>query len=160
MERVYNAKIIIDLGNVCYPKYEREFAVRGTGEEVYAAAHDLMHATIAEYAGAAGITADWRIKDITKQAGHTIIWDEGVFMMYAVVPNDGCELVLGVYPTRADAEEAIFAECESYVYEMMMIEDVEDVVDKSKWDWHDDWLYFMKDCADCFHIQCVPVYMN
>ena len=93
-------------------------------------------------------------------ASHTIEGDVAPITMFAVYEN-GCveDTVLGIYTTRADAEEAIFTECEWYAYEVMMTKDPCDVFGALKWDWADDYKYLMKDAMRTFYIQEVPVYM-
>ena len=80
-------------------------------------------------------------------------------IMFAVYENDVENPVYGVYATRADAEEAIFTECEWYIYEVMMTEDPRDVFGTFKWEWSDDYKYLMKDAMRTFSIQEVLIYM-
>lgn len=135
----------------------------GTEEEVYAEAHDFMNEVVMRF------ISDEDIEDPEEQyliadcASHTIVWDEwdvAPIIMFAVYENDNVEdPVLGIYPTRADAEEAIFTECEWYAYEVMMTSDPMDVFGLPEWDWEIDYKWLVEDAMKTFDIQEVPVYM-
>ena len=78
--------------------------------------------------------------------------------MFAVCDECGAKPVYGIYSTRADAEEAILAECEDYVYWMMMTHDPRDVIGECKeWDWYWDYKFFLSDAGRTFFIQEVIV---
>ena len=132
----------------------------GTEDDVYAEAHDWMHEV------ALRCIQDNAIEDpdqedlVIDDATHTIEWeDENPKVMYAVYENYNTEdPVYGVYSTRADAEEAIFTECESYVYELMMTADPMDVMGLPEWTWDIDYKWLMEDAMKTFAIQEVPVY--
>ena len=134
----------------------------GTEEEIYAEAHDFMNEVVMRF------ISDEDIEDPNEQdliidaTSHTIIWDERdsePITMYAVVENDSLDrAVYGVYPTRADAEEALVYECEAYAYEVMMTADPRDVFGVSEWDWGADYKWLVKDALQTFEILEVPVY--
>ena len=134
----------------------------GTEEEIYAEAHDFMNEVVMRF------IADEAVEDPEEQylvadcASHTIVWDEwdvAPIIMFAVYENAHVEdPILGIYATLADAEEAIFTECEWYVYEAMMIEDPLNIFGMPSWDWVNDYKYLMKDAMRIFSIQEVPVY--
>lgn len=75
--------------------------------------------------------------------------------MFAVLDDN---FVIGIYPTLADAEEAIFTECEDYVYEVICIDDPSDVFGKDNWNFPTDYHWLMKDAGRCFNIQKVSVF--
>lgn len=75
--------------------------------------------------------------------------------MFAVLDDN---FVIGVYPTLADAEEAIFTECEDYIYEVICTDDPLDVLGEDDWNFSIDYYQLMKDASRCFNIQKVSVF--
>ena len=70
-----------------------------------------------------------------------------------VVEEDGT--AFEAYDTRADAEEAIFTECEDFAYEVMMNDDPMDAIGEEEWNYREDWRYLMRDAGRSFSIQKV-----
>lgn len=151
------AKIIVELDRLGYVK-SKYFI--GTEDEVITEAHDWMHAVALQFIEENAIEDEYEQDLIIEAATHTIEWEEdGPMSMYAVYENDSVQdPVYGVYPTRADAEEAILAECEDYAYEVMMTADPRDVFGTFEWDWDIDYKWLVKDAMTTFSIQEVPVY--
>ena len=134
----------------------------GTEEEIYTEAHDFMNEVVMRFIDENAIEDPEEQYSIADCASHSIIWDEWdvtPVTMFAVYENDYVENpVLGIYDTRADAEEAIFTECEWYVYETMMTEDPLEVYGTPSWMWKIDYKWLMEDALRTFSIQEVPVY--
>ena len=61
--------------------------------------------------------------------------------------------IYGVYETRADAEEAIFCEAETWAYEVIMTDDPMDFMDEEEWNYPEHWRYLMKDAGRAFEVQ-------
>ena len=134
----------------------------GTEEEIYAEAHDFMNEVVMRFIDENAVEDPEEQYLIADCASHTIVWDEwdGPIFMYAVYENAHVEdPIMGIYVTLADAEEAIFTECEWYAYEIMMTSDPRDVFGWSEWAWADDYKWLVKDAMKTFSIQEVPVYM-
>jgi hypothetical protein len=135
----------------------------GTEEEVYAEAHDFMNEVVMRFIDENAIEEPDEQYLVADCATHTIVWDEwdvAPIAMFVVYENDYVkDPVLGIYATLADAEEAIFTECEWYVYETMMTEDPLDVYGTPSWIWKIDYKWLMEDALRTFNIQEVPVYM-
>ena len=134
----------------------------GTEEEVYAEAHDFMNEVVMRFIDENAIEEPDEQYLVADCATHTIVWDEwdvAPITMFVVYENDCVkDPVLGIYATLADAEEAIFTECEWYVYETMMTEDPLDVYGTPSWMWKIDYKWLMEDALRAFSIQEVPVY--
>lgn len=159
MRKQYTVTIIATLGLL---GVEEKKCFTGTEEEIHTEAHDFMNEVVMRFIDENDIDDPSEQYLIIDCASHTIIWEEDVtpIVMFVVYENDYVEEpVLGIYATRADAEEAIFTECEWYTYEVMMTSDPLDVFGAFKWDWTDDYKYLMKDAMSTFSIQEVPVYM-
>ena len=152
------AKIIVELDRLGYVK-SKYFT--GTEDEVFAEAHDWMHAVALQFIDENAIEDPWDQDEIINAAIHTIEWElEEPHYMYAIYENAHVEdPVIGIYATLADAEEAIFTECEWYAYEVMMTGDPLDVYGMPSWDWKVDYKWLMEDALRTFSIQEVPVYM-
>ena len=71
--------------------------------------------------------------------------------VYVVIEYDG-SAVLGVFESRADAEEAILTECEDWAYEVLMTEDPMYVADVSEFDYYYDYYWFLNDTGRSFNI--------
>lgn len=65
--------------------------------------------------------------------------------------------IIGIYYSLADAEEAIFIECENYVEEVFLLDDMKDIFGREI-NLLEDYWFLMNNCAECFEIQTVPVY--
>lgn len=151
------AKITVEIPAFCW-KVSKYFI--GTEDEIYTEAHDWMQAI------ALRCIEDNAIEDPNQQdliindAIHIIEWeDENPWIMYAVYKNDNVkDPVYGVYPTYADAEEVILAECEGYAYKVMMTADPLEVFGCVEWDWKIDHKWLVEDAMKTFAIQEVPVY--
>ena len=135
----------------------------GTEEEIYTEAHDFMNEVVMRFIEGRNITTLEDQYMIADYASHTIVWDEcdvAIVIMFAVYEDAHVEdPVLGIYATLADAEEAIFTECEWYAYEVMMTGDPLDVYGMPSWDWKIDYKWLMEDALRTFSIQEVPAYM-
>lgn len=135
----------------------------GTEEEIYAEAHDFMNEVVMRFIDENAVENPEEQYLVADCATHTIVWDEwdvAPIIMFAVYENAHVEdPVLGIYATLADAEEAIFTECEWYAYEVMMTGDPLDVFGFPEWAWADDYKWLVKDAMKTFSIQEVLVYM-
>ena len=155
-----SAKIIVELDRL---GYEKSKYFIGTEDEVLMEAHDWMHSVALQFIDENNIDDPDEQDLIIEAASHTIVWDEwdvAPVTMFAVYENAYVEdPVLGIYATLADAEEAIFTECEWYAYEVMMTGDPLDVYGMPSWDWKIDYKWLMEDALRTFSIQEVPVYM-
>lgn len=151
------AKITVNLDNLGWSC--SKFFV-GTEDEVYAEAHDWMNAIALNFIEGNAIEDPDEQDLIIESATHTIEWeDDMAFCMYAVYENDYVQNpIYGIYATRADAEEAIFTECEHYVYEIMMTANPLEVYGEPSWHWKIDYKWLMEDALQTFTIQEVPVF--
>lgn len=151
------AKIIVELDRL---GYEQSKYFYGTEDEVILEAHDWMHAVALQFIEDNAIEEPWEQDMIIEAATHTIEWeDEDPICMYAVYNNDCVEdPVMGVYASRADAEEAILTDSEAYAYEIMMTEDPIEVFGLPEWDWESDYRWLVEDSMKTFSIQEVPVF--
>lgn len=129
----------------------------GTDDGAAAEAMDLMNEMLLRYFKDNRITDSDEQDEIISRAINSIEYDETQpLCMYAVVVDDYD--VYGVYMSLADAEEAIFAECEDEVYELMMTSDPLDVIGVDEWNWRSDYYWFLKDYGRSFRISTTPVY--
>ena len=155
-----SAKIIVELDRL---GYEQSKYFIGTEDEVLMEAHDFMNEVALRFIDENAIEDPDDQDLIIESATHTIVWDDwdcGPLSMFAVYENAHVEdPVLGIYATLADAEEAIFTECEWYAYEVMMTGEPLDVYGMPSWDWKVDYKWLMEDALRTFSIQEVPVYM-
>lgn len=154
-----SAKIIVELDRL---GYEQSKYFIGTEDEVLAEAHDWMHSIALQFIDENDIEDPFEQDLIIDSATHTIVWDEwdaAPIIMFAVYENDTQNPVFGIYATRADAEEAILTECETFAYEVMMTDDSDDVIGCDEWDWYYDYKWLMRDAGRTFNIQEVPVYI-
>ena len=78
--------------------------------------------------------------------------------MFAVLEEESNEPVVGIFGTRAEAEEAILTECEDWVYEVMMTNDPYEVIGFDEWDWKIDSRELFLDAGKGYSIQRVPVF--
>lgn len=152
------AKIIVELDRLGYVK-SKYFI--GTEDEVLREAHDWMHTVALQFIEENAIEDPLDQDKIIDAVTHIIEWElEEPICMYAVIEDDVTDPVYAIYPNRADAEEAILTECQTWTYEVMMTEDPKDFMGDDEWDWTYDYRWLMRDCARVFHIQEVPVYME
>ena len=154
-----SAKIIVELDRL---GYEQSKYFIGTEDEVLAEAHDWMYSIALQFIDENDIEDPFEQDLIIDSATHTIVWDEwdaAPIIMFAVYENDTQNPVFGIYATRADAEEAILTECETFAYEVMMTDDPDDVIGCDEWDWYYDYKWLMRDAGRTFNIQEVPVYI-
>lgn len=118
---VREATIAVDIMDCHWSK-----VFRGTTEEIYNEAIDWMNEMALRY------IQDNHIEDpdmqdaVIEAATHSITFEEiDPIIMYAVYEIDSdSHPVLGIYPSRADAEEAIFTEAEDWAYEALMTADM------------------------------------
>ena len=159
MSYIRKAKITVFLDGFSIQK-SKEFIA--TEDEIYAEAADWMNEIALNYIAENDIEDPWEQDLIIGSAGHAIEWEAAAPVnMYAVIQTDTCtDNVYGIYPTRADAEEAIFCECETWAYEVIMIDEPEDVFGREDWDYAEDWKWLMRDSARSFDIFEVPVFRN
>lgn len=159
MRKERTATIIV---NIDHLGIEEKKYFTGTEEEIYAEAHDFMNEVVMRFIDENALEDPEEQYLVVDCASHTIVWDEwdvAPIPMFAVYENDYAEdPILGIYATRADAEEAIFTECEWYAYEVMMTGDPRDVFGTFKWDWVDDYRWLVKDAMKTFAILEIPVY--
>ena len=154
--RTSEAKITVFL-NGGTDTFEKYFI--GTEDEIFAEALDYQHECCLNYINDNDIEGEFFQDLIINSATHMVTIEEEPPMMYAVVDIDGYDgLVYGIYPTLADAEEAIFSEAETYAYEAIMTNDPEDLFGTTEWDYKNDSKWLMKDTARCFKIQMVPIF--
>ena len=71
--------------------------------------------------------------------------------VYVVIEYDG-SAVLGVFESRADAEEAILTECEDFAYKILMTGNSMDVFGVSEFDYHYDYYWLLNDAGRSFNI--------
>ena len=142
----YKAKITVYLRNL---KVIRTCYHEGTKSEICCRAVDFMEEVVDDYIEKHKLVESIFQEIVWNSATYEIVWD-GAPDVYVVLDNGDC---YGVYADRASAEEAIFNECEDWVYECMMKEDPRDVFGTSEWDWDYDWKWLMNDCAKSFSIR-------
>lgn len=135
--------------------------INSTQDEVAVEAMDYMNELIFKYFDDNRITSQEEQEYIIANAYHAITWEENdPLCMYAVYLNDTAtdEPMIGVYYSRADAEEAILSECEAWVERVMMTCDPYDILGEDEWRWHNHYYYLLRDCGYDYSIQTVPVY--
>lgn len=98
-------------------------------------------------------------EDIRRRSGASYEYDdENPVTMYAVYMSDAYkDPVVGVYYSLADAEEAIFTECEAWVEKEIMTADPMDMFGH-EFNIPEDYWYLMKDSSYMYNIQTIPVY--
>lgn len=154
--RTKEAKITVFL-NGGTDTFEKYFI--GTEDEIYAEALDYQHECCLNYINDNDIEDEFFQDLILDSATHMVTIEDKLPMMYAVIDIDDYDgRVYGIYPTLADAEEAIFSEAETYAYEAIMTNDPEDVFETDEWDYKNDSKWLMKYTAQSFKIQMVPIF--
>lgn len=124
----------------------------GNEENIHNEAYDFMQTLCARY------IADNRVPEeeqnaVIDGAYYELSWiEEPCIEMYAVLDRENEEPVLGVYLTRADAEEAAFDFAEEWVYKVLMTDDPMDVLGQSEWNYAADYRYLMNDALDSLEI--------
>ena len=130
----------------------------GTRKEVETEANDLLETTIANYIKEHDIR-DKQTQEIIFQSAYWMVdWNYDVIYMFAVLEEESEEPVVGIFGTRAEAEEAILTECEDWVYEVMMTNDPYEVIGFDEWDWKNDSRELLLDAGKAYSIQRVPVF--
>ena len=130
----------------------------GTRKEVETEANDLLETTIANYIKEHDIR-DKQTQEIIFQSAYWMVdWNYDAIYMFAVLEEESEEPVVGIFGTRAEAEEAILTECEDWVYEVMMTNDPYEVIGFDEWDWKNDSRELLLDAGKAYSIQRVPVF--
>ena len=130
----------------------------GTRKEVETEANDLLETTIANYIKEHDIR-DKQTQEIIFQSAYWMVdWNYDAIYMFAVLEEESEEPVVGIFGTRAEAEEAILTECEDWVYEVMMTIDPYAVIGFDEWDWKNDSRELLLDAGKAYSIQRVPVF--
>ena len=151
------AKIVVELvGYDC--RMTKYFT--GTDDEIYLEANDYMNDLIMRYFKDNNVQNTNEQEKIINSATHFIVFEKEIpTMMYAIVEaGDSEPQVLGVYATRAEAEEMFLTECDAAVYEMMNQYDAWEVFGVRDYDYPMDYKYLMRDSAEMFSILEVPVF--
>ena len=109
MRKERTATIIV---NIDHLGIEEKKYFTGTEEEIYAEAHDFMNEVVMRFIDENALEDPEEQYLVVDCASHTIVWDEwdvAPITMFAVYENDYTEdPILGIYATRADAEESNF----------------------------------------------------
>lgn len=133
----------------------------GTDTELHQEAMDFLNTMTLKFIANNRITDPEEQDDIINEARYEITYDEEPFTEgYAVLEYDAVNPVFGIYKSLADAEEALYAECEAFAYETLMTGDPEDITGMEEWVYAEDYWWLMRDCASTFHIEEVPIYEN
>lgn len=151
------AKIVVELvGYDC--RMTKYFT--GTDDEIYLEANDYMSDLIMRYFKDNNVQDPNEQEKIINSATHFIVFEKEIpTMMYAIVEAEDSEpQVLGVYATRAEAEEMFLTECDAAVYEMMNQHNAWDVFGTRAYNYKIDYKYLMRDAAETFSILEVPVF--
>ena len=130
----------------------------GTRKEVETEANDLLETAITNYIEEHDIRDKQTQETIFQSAYWMIDWNDDVIYMFAVLEEESNEPVVGIFGTRAEAEEAILTECEDWVYEVMMTNDPYEVIGFDEWDWELDSRTLLLDAGKAYSIQRVPVF--
>ena len=130
----------------------------GTRKEVETEANDLLETAIANYIEEHDIRDKQTQETIFQSAYWIVDWNYDAIYMFAVLEEESNEPVVGIFGTRAEAEEAILTECEDWVYEVMMTNDPYEVIGFDEWDWKIDSRELLLDAGKAYSIQRVPVF--
>lgn len=151
---ICQAKIDVYLDHLGYAETHY---VSGTEDEILLKAHELSNDLASRYIEENDVEEEYFQDIVYDDAGHTIEWLNDI--LYAVVQTECSDMpIYGIYESRADAEEAIFCECETWAYEVLMTDDPMDFFGKEEWDFHEDWKYLMNDAWRAFEIRVVPLF--
>lgn len=129
---------------------------RGDEHAISNEAFDWTNTVILQYIDTNNITDPFEIDDIMSTATHIITFEEEdkeekLRNVYVVYDKGSLNPILGVYLTLAEAEEAIYTECEDYAAEVIMTDDPEDVFGREFEFPHDYWV-LMNDVAKACRI--------
>ena len=130
----------------------------GTRKEIETEANDLLETAIANYIEEHDIKDKQMQETIFQSAYWMVDWNYDAIYMFAVLEEESNEPVVGIFGTRAEAEEAILTECEDWVYEVMMTNDPYEVIGFDEWDWELDSRTLLLDAGKAYSIQRVPVF--
>ena len=127
----------------------------GTEDQVYEEGQDWYESLALKYIFDRNITDSIGQAIVMNATGLEFVWEKKEILktIYMVVEEDGT--AFEAYDTRADAEEAIFTECEDFAYEVMMNDDPMDAIGEEEWNYREDWRYLMRDAGRSFSIQKV-----
>lgn len=152
---IREATIAVDIVDCHWSK-----VFRGTTEEIYNEAIDWMNEMALRYIQDNHIEDSEQQDAVIETTTHSIIFEEtDPIIMYAVyeVGSDN-HPVLGVYSSRADAEEAIFTEAEDWAYETLMTADPADMFGWAVWKYPEDYFSLLSIGAEIYAIDEVPVF--
>ena len=130
----------------------------GTRKEVETEANDFLETAVANYIEEHDIKDKQEQETIFHSAYWMVDWNYDAIYMFAVLEEESNEPVVGIFGTRAEAEEAILNECEDWVYEVMMTNDPYEVIGFDEWDWEIDSRELLLDAGKAYSIQRVPVF--
>lgn len=131
----------------------------GTESAAFCEGLDWMNSMILQYLKVNNIDDAEEAEKIAESACYSVTYDDDDFIcMYAVYEEDSDEPVLGAFFSLADAEEAIFTECENYVEEILNFDDPKEVIGTFEWDIKEDYWWLMNDAAKTFSIQVIPAF--
>ena len=130
----------------------------GTRKEVETEANDFLETAIANYIEEHDIRDKQTQETIFQSAYWIVDWNYDAIYMFAVLEEESNEPVVGIFGTRAEAEEAILTECEDWVYEVMMTNDPYEVIGFDEWDWKIDSRELFLEAGKAYSIQRVPVF--
>lgn len=133
---------------------------RGTTEEIYNEAIDWMNEMALRYIQDNHIEDSDQQDAVIETTSHSIMFEEvDPVIMYAVYEVDrDNNPVLGIYPTKADAEEAILTEAEDWAYETLMTTDPADMFGWATWQYPKDYYRLLRLGAEIYAIDEVPVF--
>lgn len=133
---------------------------RGTTEEIYNEAIDWMNEIALRYIQDNHIEDSDMQDAVIETATHSITFEEiDPVIMYAVYEVDSDNHpVLEIYPSRADAEEAIFTEAEDWAYEALMTADLMDMLGWVSWEASENYYALLRIGAEIYAIDEVPVF--
>ena len=151
MSDIHHATIIVTMpdGTIHKKSYI------GTEDQVYEEGQDWYESLALKYIFDRDITDAIGQAVVMNATTLEFVWEKKEILktIYIVVEEDGT--AFEAYDTRADAEEAIFTECEDFAYEVLMIDDPMDVIGEEEWNYREDWRDLMRDAGRSFNIQKV-----
>lgn len=130
----------------------------GKEEQAFIEANDWMESLILMYLKENHIEDEDQVEAVLQAATYTVTYEPDPYLsMFAVIDTDVA--ILGVYETRADAEEAILTEAEDWAYEVMMCDDPVEVIGEKEWSYKCHWKQMMHYGAEGLYIHPVPVWL-
>lgn len=152
---IREATIAVDIVDCHWSK-----VFRGTTEEIYNEAIDWMNEMALRYIQDNHIEDPDQQDIVIETATHSITFEEiDPVIMYAVYEvNSDSNPVLGIYPSLADAEEAILTEAEDWAYETLMTADPADMFGWETWEYPKDYNFLLRIGAEIYAIDKVPVF--